>query len=195
MAKWAVGIWCVACLAGLLILSVSQLQEFDPASKLSLAISDIEFEQKLVNQLQEKYNSIGQSIIHFSDNNCFCGTLAQKHIAGLSNEMLNFGFRSIYIDIKANPEFARFVPSTPAVAIIGALKELIYLGPYSEGYGCLQGTGLVDALLPKINSIATENSILITDAKGCYCQTDTKHQFLSKITGPGPSFSRVSSGL
>jgi len=51
--KWVVGIWCVACFAGLLFQSVSQLDEFDPESKLSLAIADIEFEQNLVNQLQK----------------------------------------------------------------------------------------------------------------------------------------------
>lgn len=161
----------MACLAGLLMLSVDQLDEFDPESKLSLAIADIEFEQNLVNQLQKNYSSIGQSIIHFSNNNCFCETLAQSHITRLSNDMVDNGFRNIHIDITIFPEFARFVPSTPAVAIVGALKELIYLGPYSEGYGCLQGTGLVDAILPKINSTVAENTILITDAKGCYCQT------------------------
>lgn len=165
------GIWCIACLAGLLFLSVSQLDEFDPESKFSLAIADIEFEQNFVNLLQKNHLYIGQSIIHFSVNNCFCETLAQTHIARLSSDMIANGFQNIHIDIKARPEFARFVPSTPAVAIVGALKELIYLGPYSEGYGCLRGTGLIDALLPKINSNATENTILITDAKGCYCQT------------------------
>jgi hypothetical protein len=169
--KWVVGIWCVACFAGLLFQSVSQLDEFDPESKLSLAIADIEFVQNLVNQLQKKHNSIAQSIIHFSDNNCFFETLAQGHIARLSNDMLNNGFRNIHINLKDFPEFAYFIPSTPAVAIVGALKELIYLGPYSEGYGCLKGTGLVDALLPNINSTAAENTILITDAKGCYCET------------------------
>jgi hypothetical protein len=62
------------------------------------------------------------------------------------------GFHNIHINIKSLPEFSQFVPSSPTVASVGALKELIYLGPYSEGYGCLQGTGLVDALRPKINS-------------------------------------------
>jgi hypothetical protein len=170
-AKWVVGIWCVACLAGLLFLSVSQLDEFDPESKLSMAIADIGFEQKFIQQLQKNHSSIGQSIIHFSDNNCFCETIAQSHIARLSNDMVDNGFHNVHINIKTLPEFAHFIPSTPAVAIIGALKELIYLGPYSEGYGCLKGTGLVDALLPKINSTTMENTILITDAKGCYCQT------------------------
>jgi hypothetical protein len=168
-----VGIWCVACLTGLLLLSVSQLDEFDPESKLSLAIADIGFEQAFVNQLQKEHDSIGQSIIHFSDNDCFCETIAQNHIARLSNDMIDNGFHNIHINVNTLPEFAKFVPSTPAVAIIGALKELIYLGPYSEGYGCLKGTGLVDALLPKINSAAVENSILITDAKGCYCATES----------------------
>lgn len=170
-AKWLVGVWCVTCLAGLLFLSVNQLVEFDPESKLSLAISDLNFEQKFVEQIQKTNSSIGLSVVHFSDNNCFCGTLAQTHISRLSSNLINKGFQNIFIDVKTHPEFAHFVPSTPAVAIIGALKELVYLGPYSEGYGCLKGTGLVDALLPKINSLTTENTILVTDAQGCYCQT------------------------
>lgn len=170
-AKWLVAVWSITCLAGILLLSVSQLNEFDPESRLSVAITDINFEQKFVNQLQKYHSSIEQSVIHFSDNNCFCGSIAQPHIERLSNDMFDSGFHNIHINIKARPEFARFVPSTPSVAIVGALKELIYLGPYSKGYGCFSGTGLVDALLPKINSARVENSILITDAKGCYCHT------------------------
>lgn len=172
-AKWIVGVWCVSCLAGLLFLSFSQLDDFDPESKLSMAITDIEFEQKFISQLQKNHSSIGQSIIHFSDNDCFCETIAQNHIARLSNNMIANGFHNIHININTDPEFAHFVPSTPAVAIVGALEELIYFGPYSVGYGCLRGTGLVDALLPKINSTTVENTILITDAKGCYCKTST----------------------
>jgi hypothetical protein len=154
-----------------LSLSVNQLDEFDPQPKLSMAITDIEFEQNFVKQLQKNHVSIEQSIIHFSDNNCFCETLAQPYIIRLCNDMHANGFNNIRINIKALPEFSQFAPSTPAVTIVSALKELIYLGPYSEGYGCLQGTGLVDALLPKIDSIIAKNTILITDAKGCYCET------------------------
>jgi hypothetical protein len=152
-------------------MSVSQLEDFDPESRLSLAITDIEFEQKFMAKIQKHQGSLDQSIIHFSDNKCFCETIAQTHITRLSKSMLDNGFNNIHININAHPEFSQFVPSTPAVAIVGALKELIYLGPYSEGYGCLKGTGLVDALLPKINSANIENTILITDAKGCYCNT------------------------
>lgn len=172
-AKWIVSIWCVSCLAGLLGLSISQLEDFDPESRLSLAITDMEFEQNFISQIQKNHGLIEQSVIHFSNNNCFCETIAQPHIEGLSKNMFNSGFHNIHINIDAFPEFARFVPSTPAVAVVGALTELIYFGPYSEGYGCLKGTGLIDALLPKINSATVENTILITDAKGCYCKTSS----------------------
>ncbi|MEP1447256.1 MAG: DUF6436 domain-containing protein [Paraglaciecola sp.] len=170
-AKWIVALWGVICLAGLLTLSVSQLDEFDPQSKLAIALTDVAFEQKFISQLQQQHKWLGQSLVHFSDTNCFCETIAQPHIARLSQNMLDNGFQNIHINISIHPEFARFVPSTPAVAIIGALQELIYFGPYAEGYGCLSGTGLVDAILPKLNSPTIENSILITDAKGCYCHT------------------------
>lgn len=169
--KWIVIVWCGGCLAGLLALSVSQLEEFDPESRLSLAITDIEFEGKLISRIESIYGSIEQSIIHFSNNNCFCETIAKTHIEVLSKNMLNNGFQNIHINIDTFPEFSHFVPSTPSVAIVGTLKELIYFGPYSQGYGCLKGTGLVDALLPKIHSDSIENSILITDAQGCYCKT------------------------
>jgi hypothetical protein len=49
--EWVVGIWCITCLAGLLSLSVSQLDEFDPQSKLPIAITGIEFVQNFVKQL------------------------------------------------------------------------------------------------------------------------------------------------
>jgi hypothetical protein len=61
----------------------------------------------------------------------------QRHITRLSNDMHANGHHNVHIKIKTLPEFSQFVPSTPAVAIVCALKELIYLGLYSEGYGCL----------------------------------------------------------
>lgn len=171
MTKWMVGIWFVCCLAGLSIVSVKQLVDYDPDLKLSAAISDIGFELAFTDQLSQNHSEIGRSVVHFSDSNCFCTTLADAHITQLSNTMQKQGFANIHVNINEAPEFAKFIPSIPSVAIIGKEQELIYLGPYSVGYGCLTGTGLVDAILPKAISPNVENTLLITDAKGCYCST------------------------
>jgi hypothetical protein len=81
--KWVVGIWCVACFAGLLFQSVSQLDEFDPESKLSLAIADIEFEQNLVNQLQKNTAQLPSRSYIFQIT-IFLRNTGESHIARLS---------------------------------------------------------------------------------------------------------------
>lgn len=169
--KWLVSIWCIACLAGLLMMSVKQLSDFDPEAKLSIAISDIGFEKNLIKLLRSTHSSVAKSIIHFSNDSCFCEVLADTHIAKFSNNMRDEGFNNIQINLNQFPEYAHFVPSTPAVAVIGKDSEVIYLGPYAEGYGCLSGSGLVDTLIPKIISNSIENTLFVTDSKGCFCQT------------------------
>lgn len=170
-AKCAFVLWFVGCMTGILVMSVTQLADFDPDLKLSLAISDLGFEQELVSQIQYKYQVSDKTLVHFSQDNCFCNTLSQSHIQTFSSQMQNQGFNNIYINLNQYPEFAKFIPSIPAVAVIGAVKELIYLGPYSEGYGCLQGTGLVDSIIPRVTNQRFDNALLVTEAKGCYCQT------------------------
>ncbi|WP_158966582.1 DUF6436 domain-containing protein [Paraglaciecola sp. L3A3] len=169
--KWLVTFWFLSCLAGVLYLSENQLTDFDPELKLSTAIADTGYEQKLLNQLQKIHPDIDKSLLHFTNKNCFCETIADNHIRQFSADMDVQGFKSIYIDLHQFPELADYIPSTPSVAIVGMFKELIYLGPYSEGYACLQSTSLVDGLITKINSISIENTILVTEAKGCYCNT------------------------
>lgn len=171
LVKWLVSVWAILCTGGILAISLQQFSEFDPDSTLSLAISDLSFEDNFVNELQSTQDIAGKSLIHFY-NGCFCDLLSQAHIKNLSAQMDTKGFHNIHLDIREHPELSHYVPSTPSVAIVGNQHELIYLGPYSEGYGCLQsGAGLIETLMPKITSSVLENSLVITDTKGCYCTT------------------------
>jgi hypothetical protein len=171
LTKWVVILWVVGCMAGILVMSVNQLADFDPDSKLSLAMGDMSFEDNLLSQLQKEHRVTNNALVHFTQDNCFCDTLSQPHIQNFSDSLQNQGFENIVINLNQYPEFAEFIPSIPAVAIVGKLQELIYLGPYSKGYSCLQGVGLVDALIPNIINETIENTLFITDTKGCYCPT------------------------
>lgn len=169
--KWVLGLWLSVCLAIMLFMSMQQLVEYDPRLKLSNAIADTSFEQRFVKALQLNLSVPSSSVIHFTNDNCFCQLVASEHIQSLSNKLLNEGFQNIHINLQQQPNFKEFIPATPSVAIIGEKQELIYLGPYSEGYGCLTGTSLVDNVISKISTIELENTVFITEAKGCYCQS------------------------
>ncbi|MGJ8680637.1 DUF6436 domain-containing protein [Paraglaciecola sp.] len=146
-----------------------QLVDFDPDLKLSAAISDIKFEQKLVQAIGQSHQLPNKTVVHFINEDCFCQIVSSSHINNLSSQLNDEGFQNIYIDLQKNPILREIIPSSPSIAIIGAQQELIYLGPYAEGYGCLTGTSLVDNIIQKVFSKKIENSVLITEAQGCYC--------------------------
>ncbi|MDU0352758.1 DUF6436 domain-containing protein [Paraglaciecola aquimarina] len=152
-------------------LSVNKLAEFDPQLKLSAAISDLHFEAKLKALLQAQYKVTAKRTFHFSENNCFCQYVAAKHIANLERNLANLDFNNIHINLSEHPALSDYIPSTPALVIFGQDNELIFLGPYAEGLGCISGTGLVDKVVENLNSPEQENSLFITETKGCYCAT------------------------
>jgi hypothetical protein len=150
---------------------MQQLVDYDPRLKLSNAIADTNFERQLIQALHQTQGVSKKSIIHFNRDDCFCQFVASEHIQALSNKLIQKGFESIHINLQKQPELKRFIPSTPSLVIIGEQQELIYLGPYAEGYGCLTGTSLVDNIIQKAFTDELENAVFVTEAKGCYCQS------------------------
>jgi len=51
--------------------------------------------------------------------------------------------------------------------------QLVYFGPYSQGAGCLQSEGFVDAAIkPYFETAKHPLATIRTEAKGCYCQNE-----------------------
>jgi hypothetical protein len=167
--QWMFFVWLTGCLGGLLWFSSNQLIEFDPKLKLSMALADIKFEEAFVNLLKDSNYDVRSTVIHFSESDCWCQTLAQKHVSKLSNEMQTFGFRNIYVNLSDLQSLGSYVPSTPALAIIDQHEKMLFLGPYSTGYGCLTANNVPEIILNKLNGPKHQNSLIITEAKGCYC--------------------------
>ncbi|HAD47546.1 MAG TPA: thioredoxin, partial [Idiomarina sp.] len=81
------------------------------------------------------------------------------------------GGHNITIDIDQYPELKTLLPSTPAVIIYNANRQLVYLGPYADGAFCTTETSFVEQLLPEINSnkLKANGGWVNTVANGCYC--------------------------
>ena len=194
----AVVIWFIAASAIIYYVSITSLVEFDPKMKLSEAIMSLSFEHELVSLLNStKYNDASQNdssspdissqvqakIYHFFQGDCYCERLASAHQSRLTRWSSQEGFSNINIDVKESRVLAKSIPSTPAVAVVNQQGELIYLGPYSRGAGCFADSGQIDDFLAawiaqqntgKSKQSAwqhSQNAIIDTDAKGCYCAT------------------------
>ncbi|MCF2947640.1 DUF6436 domain-containing protein [Paraglaciecola aquimarina] len=155
----------------MLYMSMQQLVEYDPNLKLSSAISDVTFEKQLLTIIKQSQPLSAKSAIHFTSEGCFCQFVAGNHIQNLSKQLAEQGFENLYIDVNKHPQLKAIIPSTPSIAIIGSQNELIYLGPYAEGYGCITGTSLVDKVVEKVLTNSVEHAVLVTEAKGCYCDS------------------------
>ena len=70
-----------------------------------------------------------------------------------------------------HPQFKQFLPSTPAIIIYNDSGDLLYLGPYSTGYLCMPGNGLVEELIPRMDE-NTGEQVIMSLTNGCYCQLD-----------------------
>lgn len=195
-------LWFFAASALIYYMSTKLLVEFDPNMTLSSAITSLSFEQDLVASLTHtEYlastrndknvpdNMLGAAdltqhpatIFHFTQGNCYCEYVASSHQSRLKQWSSEQGFININIDLNNYPALTNFIPSTPAVAVLGQHNQLMYLGPYSRGTGCFASSGEVDDFLAdwiaKQNTQMTQqrpaqytqNAIIDTDATGCYC--------------------------
>lgn len=166
-------LWACSASAGIVYLGVNQFKEFDPQLKLSSAMMDIEFEQHFV-RLLDISGQENNAIIHITDSQCFCSALAKAHKNSLNRWAIEHDFNFRTVEINEHTELLSFVPAVPSVVVIGKTGDLVYFGPYSQGAGCLQTTGMIDerlAHLVKLQSANTFNSgaYIQSEAKGCYC--------------------------
>lgn len=106
----------------------------------------------------------GYRVIHFSQSNCDCQKVSQKHILELNKMAEDNQFSVVNVVVNKH----EVIPATPSVAILGASGDVIYFGPYGQGLGCSQTSGFAQTMLNNLLKGFTAN-IIVDQAKGCYC--------------------------
>ena len=166
---FAIAVWSVCLLLGIIYLSILKVKDFDPNGVLSRQAMDISFDYKLLSYIQANAAISKNAVIHFEKDACFCQHVAAPHITSVKklaarNEMSN---QTI---ILKNGDLA-LIPSVPAVAVIDGQGVLRYFGPYSTGMFCTEGSGIVEKFITSrdavYHSIGTN---ILAEAKGCYCR-------------------------
>ena len=166
--KLIVFIWFVVLFMALMYLTTERLVDFDPETQLLDSSMEDAFYNDIGAFLKTNYGSIKGRAFHISDDNCFCQMVAGAHIADVKKIVENHTMENVLIALEDRPEMAKYVPSVPAIIIYNDQEELLYVGPYSTGYLCTTGNGLVEDLIPKMDQ-SVENPVVMSLARGCYC--------------------------
>jgi len=143
----------------------SRLVEFDPDNKLTGEESDLVIQQMMHIDGLENVD-LSHTIIHFTGDNCACDAFSENHKREIDQRAKLEGFKVLNIHLAKNS--TSIIPSTPAILIVGKMKELLYLGPYSVGLACSQSNGYVETIL---NNYAKgfRSELIVNKAEGCYC--------------------------
>lgn len=165
-----VALWAVTILLGLGYASSSQLREFDPNSSLSQAAMQADFDSQFTQALNDVMGVSSRTIVHFQTQDpCFCNTLSEQHQTELRQSLSDDGYELAVVNVPNTPQWRAWIPSFPALAVIGENRQLRYLGPYSAGYGCLSGENVVDAVVALTQQTTYLGANISSESKGCYC--------------------------
>ena len=166
--KIIIFIWFLVMFLGLMFYTTQRLVDFDPNAELLDQSLDNQYYMDLKAELSEQYESVAGKAFHFSKNGCFCNLVAQQHISQVGEMISAEQFSNVNVSLSEHSEFERFLPSTPAIALYNSDGALMYIGPYSTGYLCVAGNGLVEEIIPRMGQ-SVDNPIVMTLARGCYC--------------------------
>lgn len=166
--KLAVFILFVFMFIGLMYYTTQRLVDFDPnATLLDNSLQD-SFYLEIKTQLENKYGSVSGRAFHFSEEDCFCQIVASAHVSDVKAMIENVSMENITIQLSDHPEMRQLLPSTPAIIMYNTQGEMMYIGPYSTGYLCTAGNGLVEELIPHMDE-KRDDPLVMSLARGCYC--------------------------
>ena len=160
------GVWLVVMSAALFFFGQGQLQTFDHDGRLVRQTAELDFDQKFSQLLQAQLGSLNNTVVHFKQGACACQSVGSIHINSVKQLASEFAHNNIELNINDVLGLEQIVPSTPAVAVFDENGSLNYLGPYSSGFYCTVGNGIVE---PFINKTAELGATIVTQAAGCYC--------------------------
>lgn len=160
-----IGGWLLLLLTGLFWLGQKKLAQFDPNGALIRATLSPDYEQALVAQLDAR---LKQTVVHFSQPSCYCHWVARPHVASVRQLAKESGYQNHSVTLTSEMAWSSLIPSVPAVAVFDDKGELSYLGPYSTGFYCSAGKGLVEAFIQK-QPTEQVGAFIASEAQGCYC--------------------------
>lgn len=158
-------VWLVFILGAATYLISRELSLFDPRESLS----DISSEKLIASFSASlgKSDPLGKTLIHITDEDCHCNRYTKKHKSAINKMAEGSDFSVQHFSINEVPN-APYIPSTPAVMLVGENNELIYFGPYAQGIACSENNTVLE--LSWQNYLKGFNAnIILSDAKGCYC--------------------------
>ena len=161
-------IWFVSILAFLIYAAQQKLVEFDQEGKLWQQSQNISFDNDFKSAVSKQAGEVNSSVIHFFQGNCECNPVAKEHIDSVQLLAQQQGFKNISLNVSDNNTLDKYIPATPAVAIFAEDGSLSYLGPYSAGYSCTVGNGIVESYLEYHSQLAP-GATVVTNTQGCYC--------------------------
>ncbi|RDV25504.1 thioredoxin [Alteromonas aestuariivivens] len=163
--------WAGSILAGLWFYSFNQLQEFDPLHKLATAASLPNFDAGLAQQLNVMGIAPG-SLVHITtQDQCYCSTLADDHLAELSQTLQSNGYQAVRLNLQASPQLQKLFSSVPALIVFGSDAQIRYVGPYSSGFGCFSGKNLLDTIARLARQPDFYGAVVNSEANGCFCRS------------------------
>lgn len=152
-----ISLWLVYMIVAFIWMGERHLRWFDPQYKLagqSTALQDY------------IANLPGNSVIEFVEPGCYCNPFSSDHRETLRSDFRHQG--KVVQVIKPGDAERAWLPSTPAVLVLGENKQIVYLGPYSAGLYCSANNSFVVAAVNNYQRANLTTGIL-DDAKGCYC--------------------------
>ena len=145
-----------------------KLVEFDGSGKLWQLSQGEHFDVDFTEKVQQLVETSQSKVIHFTATNCQCNTVAKEHIESVEKLARQHGFNNVTVNVAEHQLLLDVIPATPAVAVFDDSGELIYLGPYSAGYSCNVGSGIVESYVSgKVGK--TPSATILSETKGCYC--------------------------
>lgn len=162
-------VWFVSILAFLLIAASNKLVAFDESNKLLNAASEMSFDRTFSSEIQKILGSTKNTVVHFKTRNCVCNPTASEHIDSVQQLAEDHDYQNKTITLSRLHELSKVLPATPAVAVFNEAEKLVYLGPYSAGYSCSAGNGIVEFYIEGKSAI-TPGATVVSNTKGCYCK-------------------------
>ena len=157
-------VWLSFTVAAFIYFVSAKLVSFDFENKLE-GIGHQQLATSLKPYIKPMLQGIEPTVLHFSKPNCDCQKHSEPHIQDINKIATENEFNIIKVVINEH----NMIPATPSVAIIDALGEIIYFGPYGQGLACSQTSGYAQTILNNFLKGYTAN-IIIKEAKGCYCR-------------------------
>lgn len=129
----------------------------------------------LLENIQEEIqlpDNLSGTLIHISSSDCDCNLLTKKHKYALTNfaKEKRYKIENVVLSQDMLRKSNSYIPSTPAVMLVGDNNQLIYFGPYAQGLNCSQQTGLVEVSLENYQK-GYNPELILSQASGCYCHT------------------------